>query len=379
MEKEYRVYGIHCSNCAEDLAEQLSSLPNGDKINYNKEEGILKLTDENIYEDAKLLVRANNGYLVDVDQTSKLDDKKEDKNHSHHHGHGHSHSHVSAGEESTRNIGIAFFLNLAFSIAEFIFGSLFNSFAILSDAVHDLGDAFSIGVAWILQKVSIKEPDHKYSDGYGRFSLLGSLFTGLVLIAGSVTMVILSIPRIFNPEPVNYTGMFWLAIVAILINGYAGYLMYKGSSKNEKMLSFHMLEDILGWLAVLIVSIVLRFVDWYVLDPILSLAIATFILYKTVPEFINSSRIFMNVAPEDVDMEKLKDEILGLDHIHGISNLHTHSIDGVENVFSATLFVDTEDMEKIEEIKDQVRLLLIERDIVNTTIEVVPDVKRIVG
>lgn len=371
MSKKYRVYGLHCKNCSDKLGEDIKSLPNGDEIHYDKEEGIVSLTDENDLEDVKILVRANGGILHQGDKVIGLEDDKDD-------GHSHSHSHVSTGDESSRNIGIAFFLNLFFSIAEFVFGSLFNSFAILSDAVHDLGDAFSIGVSWILQKVSTKEPDHKYADGYGRFSLLGSLFIGLVLISGSITMIILSTPRIFNPEPVNYKGMFWLALVAIAINGYAGYIMYKGSSKNEKMLSFHMLEDVLGWLAVLIVSVVLRYVDWYVLDPILSLLIASFILYKTIPEFIGSARIFMNVTPDNVDMAELKDEILDLDHVHGISNFHTHSIDGVSNVFSATLFVDTKDGEEIEDIKDQVRLILLGYNIVNTTIEVVPDLKKIV-
>lgn len=373
MLKEYRVHGLHCKNCSDQLDDDIKSLPNSEGIHYNKEEGILSFTDEDDLEDVKILVRANGGILLEGDKKSQHKDKRHYEQEDNH-----SHSHVSTGDESSRNIGIAFFLNLFFSIAEFIFGSLFNSFAIMSDAVHDLGDAFSIGVSWILQKVSTKEPDYKYADGYGRFSLLGSLFTGLVLIGGSITMVILSIPRMFSPEPVNYKGMFWLAIAAIAINGYAGYLMYKGASKNERMLSFHMLEDILGWVAVLVVSFVLRFVDWYILDPILSFLIASFILYKTIPEFISSAKVFMNVAPHNVDMAELKEKILDLNHVHGISNLHTHSIDGVSNVFSATLFVNTKDGEKIEEIKEQARLLLINYNIVNTTIEVVPDIKRIV-
>lgn len=370
MVKEYRVYGLHCKNCSNKLAEELISLPNSDQIYYDKEARKLIITEKNDYENVKLKVSANGAYLVPEHMINQHDDKNDDDHH--------SHSHVSTEDEPTRNIGIAFFLNLIFSVAEFIFGSLFNSFAIMTDAVHDLGDALSIGVSWILQKISTKEPDSKFSDGYGRFSLLGSLFTGLVLIGGSIMMIIRSIPRLSNPEPVNYNGMLWLAIVAIAINVYAGYLMNKGNTKNEKMLSYHMLEDVLGWMAVLVVSFILRFVDWYILDPILSVLIATFILYKTIPVLLSSAKVFMNVVPENMDVIELRQRILDLNHVHGISNLHTYSIDGVNNIFSVTLFVDTNEGQQIEDIKDHVRLLLVDYKVVNTTIEVIPDVGRIV-
>lgn len=300
--------------------------------------------------------------------------EKHNDNNKHYNHHDNHHNHYNLENKSTRNIGIAFFLNFLFSIIEFIFGGLFNSYAIMADAVHDLGDAFSIGVSWALQKISTREPDHRYIDGYGRFSLLGSLFTGIVLIAGSTIMIILSVPRLINPEPVNYNGMFGLAMFAIAINVFAAYLMYKGKSKNEKMLTLHMLEDVLGWVAVLIVAFVLRFVDWYILDPILSISIAIFILYKTVPEFISSIKVFMNVVPEDMDLSDLKERIIAIENVNAAVNLHTHSIDGVSNIFSITLFVDTRDMDEIECIKDKVRLLLTNYNVVNATIEIVADV-----
>lgn len=388
MEKTYVVYGLHCGNCSDKLEKELNAADNLGSIRFDKKSKEITINDEKYLERAKLIVSANGAFMLSEDDIHEHEEhdheghEHHESEHAHHHGHGHhhghSHSHFIAGESSSRNIGIAFFLNLIFSIAEFIFGTIFNSVAIMTDAVHDLGDALSIGVSWVLQKISTKEADSKYADGYGRFSLLGSLFTGVVLIGGSVLMIFRSIPRLINPEPVDYNGMLVMAVAAIAMNVYAGYLMSKGSSKNEKMLSFHMLEDVLGWAAVLVVAFVLRFTDWYILDPILSILIAAFILYKILPEFIESSKVFMNIVPKDIDMDELKEKILKIDNVQGITNLHTHSLDGENNHFSAVLFVNTKDVDKIEEIKDKVRLELIEFNVTKTTIEVIPDLNGVV-
>lgn len=192
---------------------------------------------------------------------------------------------------------------------EFFFGSLFNSVSIMSDAVHDLGDSISIGFAWFFQGYSEKQQDEQFTFGYNRFSLLGALITGVVLIGGSFFMIYRSIPRLIDPQPVNYSGMFWLSLVAIGLNGYAAWILSKGSSKNEGMLNLHMLEDVLGWIGVLVVSIVMNFTEAYRLDPILSILIALYILYKTVPEFFSTMKILLNGSPENVNVENLANSI----------------------------------------------------------------------
>lgn len=365
MTRTYDVVGLHCENCSHQLA---SLFENKDGFKYEVHHRKLEITDEDSFQTAQLLVESQGAYLIPEDEFLSTEEHEEGNHHHHHHHDG----------MSSRNIGIAFFLNLIFSIVEFIAGTLFNSYAITSDAVHDLGDAISIGIAWALQKISDKEPDLKYSDGYGRFSLLGSLFTGVVLLTGSIIMIIQTIPRLFNPQVVNYTGMFWLAIIAVAINVYSAYLMHQGSSKNERMLTLHMLEDILGWIAVLLVSGVLHFTDWYILDPILSLLIASFILYQTLPAFIDTIKIFMNKSPQNIDMNLLEQEILKIKHIHHLTNLHTHSIDGENHVFMVTIFVDIDDASIIANIKDQVRILLAKNKISKSIIEVVVDINKIV-
>ena len=191
--------------------------------------------------------------------------------HEHHH-HGHHHHH------DTENISTAFFLNLAFTIIEIIGGLMTNSVSIMSDALHDLGDSLSLGLAWYFQKVAKKGRDKTFSYGYKRFSVLGAMINAIVLVIGSVFILQESIPRLWQPETPNAQGMFWLAILGILVNGAAVLKLKKGTSLNEKVISLHLLEDVLGWAAVLIGSVLMYFFDLPIIDPLLSIGIAFFIL-----------------------------------------------------------------------------------------------------
>ena len=187
--------------------------------------------------------------------------------------------------KSEKRMLIAFWLNLSFALLEAVFGFIFRSSAVMADAVHDLGDALAIGLSAFLEKISKKKGDKKYSLGYKRFSLLGAILTGSILILGSFWIFLENVPRLWTPEEVNYQGMLILGLVAIAVNLLASRLVHHGHSHNESMLSLHFLEDILGWLAVILVSIVLHFTDWYFLDPLLSLCIASYILSQALPTF----------------------------------------------------------------------------------------------
>ncbi len=204
------------------------------------------------------------------------DHDHDDTHHHHHHGHeGHHHHH-------TGNIKVAFWLNLTFCILEFAGGLFTNSVAILSDALHDLGDSFSLGLAWYFQKISQRKRDKLFSYGYKRFSLLGALINSMILLIGSVFIVREAIPRILHPETSNAQGMIIFALIGIAVNGAAVLRLKKGSSINERVISLHLIEDVLGWVAVLIAAVVMLFVDVPVLDPLLSLLITGYILYNVV-------------------------------------------------------------------------------------------------
>ena len=217
--------------------------------------------------------------------------------HGHHHGHSHGHHHHHDVSDSQR-IGWAFWLNFVFTIIEFIGGWLTNSVAIMADAVHDLGDSLSIGLAWYLSKVGHKQADDEYTYGYKRLSLLGAMINGLILVVGSVWVLSEAIPRLWDPEMPVTEGMIGLAILGIAVNGSAAYKLSGGSSMNEKVLNWHLLEDVLGWVAVLIVGIVLHFVHWPILDPLLSVLFTLFILFNVVRYVIDTTKLFLQGNPD---------------------------------------------------------------------------------
>lgn len=373
MEK-YSLQGMHCANCAKKLEARLQQLQHGEKVQVNFTDKALFVPGDVDVNAVKKIVSAEKMFLNTTFAPTNVEE-------SHHHhdekGH-HHHHHMNSGEKASKNMQLVFVLNLLFSLAEFVFGFLFNSAAILSDAVHDLGDSLSIGLAWGFQKISNKEANGKYSFGHRRFSLLGALTTSIVLMTGSVLVVVHSVPLLFNPEPVNSQGMFWMAIIAIAINGFATWLMGKGSSANERVLSLHMLEDVLGWAGVLIVSVVLRYQEWYILDPLLSIGIALFILSRTIPNFLSSANVFLESVPEGVDIRQLDKKIRSIDYVHGVSHLHMWSIDGEENAFAVTLYVSTEDVSEFESIREQIRLMLTDNNVTHSTIEVVADMENLI-
>ena len=269
---------------------------------------------------------------------------------------------------SKTSIWLAFFLNLSFSVVEFIFGGIFNSSAVLADAVHDLGDALAIGLSACLETISNRQEDKRYTLGYKRFRLLGAMLTALILLTGSFMVLLENIPRLLSPQPVNYQGMLWLGILAILINLLASLIIRKGHTKNEAILTLHFLEDILGWLAVILVAGVLYVTDWYFLDPLLSLLISSFILWKAIPRFWSTLKIFLDAVPEGIETAKLEKELAALDNVKSVNQLSIWSMDGLEN--DAIVHICIEDWEQMMKTKEAVRQLLEERGMQNITIEV---------
>ena len=268
-------------------------------------------------------------------------------------------------------VWIAFFLNLSYAIVEFIAGGIFGSSAVLADSVHDLGDAIAIGISAFLESISNREEDSHYTLGYKRFSLLGAMVTAVILMTGSVLVILENITKLFHPQPVNDEGILWLGIIAVSINVLASLVIRKGQTKNESILSLHFLEDTLGWVAVILMAIVLRFTDWYILDPLLSLAISIFILSKAIPRFWSTLRIFLDAVPEGVDIQQVKSDLEQLDYVASINQLNLWTMDGLEK--NAIVHVCLKRMEHMEVCKEAIRTLLKDCGFQNVTIEVDED------
>ena len=269
--------------------------------------------------------------------------------------------------KSSKNMTIAFLLNFSFAIIEFIFGLLFHSSAVLADAVHDTGDALAIGLSTLFEKISTKKEDREYTLGYKRYSLLGALLTSVILLVGSTLVIVENVPKLFAPEKVNYDGMLVLGIVAIAVNTAASRVVSHGHSHNESILSLHFLEDILGWLAVILVSLILRFTDWYFLDPLLSLVIAGFILSKAMPKFWENIRIFLDHVPSDVDLSQLYQEIAVLENVRAITQLNVWTTDGLEKY--AMLHICLENPNLLAETQIVLRQKLLAYGIAKVTIQ----------
>ena len=270
-------------------------------------------------------------------------------------------------------VWIAFFLNLSYAIVEFIAGGIFGSSAVLADSVHDLGDAIAIGISAFLESISNREEDSHYTLGYKRFSLLGAMVTAVILMTGSVLVILENITKLVHPQPVNDEGILWLGIIAVSINVLASLVIHKGQTKNESILSLHFLEDTLGWVAVILMAIVLRFTDWYILDPLLSLAISFFILSKAVPRFWSTLKIFLDAVPEGVDIQKIKTDLAELGHVASINQLNLWTMDGLEK--NAIVHVCLKEMEHMETCKESIRIFLKNCGFQNITIEVDADLE----
>ena len=283
---------------------------------------------------------------------------KHNHNHSHHH-----HSHHS-------NLKIAFLLNLSFAIVEIIGGLLTNSIAILSDAVHDLGDTATIGFSWLMEKHSEKKRTDDLTFGYKRFSLIGAIVSSFVLLFGSLFILTQAIPRLLNPQPVHAEGMLGLALVGIAVNGLAVFRLRKGKKINERVIFLHLLEDVLGWAAVLVVSILLIFFDMPILDPLLSIIITIFIISKIIPNIKHTLKIFLQYSPEDYDIQKIKKLIKNFEFVDNIHDIHLWSLDGNYTILSCHISINKNlSLTDTEKEKVKIKKALNEYGINHITIE----------
>lgn len=282
----------------------------------------------------------------------------------------HNHNHNKT-TDSVKNIKIAFFLNAGFAIAELVGGIFTNSLAIASDAIHDFGDSISLGLSWFLERYSKKDKDRKFSFGYRRYSLLSALINSFILTGASIYILYEAIKRLINPEPVNATGMIFFAIAGIIINGIAVLRVRRGKSLNERVVTLHLLEDVLGWVAVLIVAIIMFFKDIPILDPILSIIITLYILYNVFKNLKKIFAIFMQAVPEGVSTEEIEKKILKIKNVKSIHHAHIWSLDSINNVMTAHLVVeDNINIKEIEKIKKDVKELLSPLSLEHSTIEI---------
>ena len=258
---------------------------------------------------------------------------------------------------------------MSFAIFEFIGGSITNSVAIISDSIHDMGDALSIGVSFFLEKKSKKNPDDKYTYGYVRYSVIGSLITTCILLVGSILVIYNAIKRLFNPVVINYNGMIIFAVIGVIVNFAAACFTKNGESLNQKSVNLHMIEDVLGWLVVLIGAIIMRFTNIAMLDSFLSILVAAYILVNALKNFEVILDLFLEKVPSGLSIDEIKHHLLELKHVLDVHHIHIWSIDGYNNYATMHVVVN----KNTNKIKDEIRAELKKHGISHVTIEIETD------
>ena len=282
---------------------------------------------------------------------------------------GHDHHHHS--HAALKNIKIAFFLNLGFTIVELIGGFLTNSTAILADAIHDMGDSFALGQAWYFESLSKKKGSVSYTYGYRRFTLLGALISALLLVASSFFVLYQAVPRIMDPQPSHAQGMAALAIMGIAVNGFAMLRLARGESANIRVVALHLLEDVLGWFAVLVVAIVLMFKEINILDPILAVLITLYILANTVKHLKGIIPVFLQAAPVGVDVVALERQLAAMELVDSVHHMHIWSLDGDHDVLTAHLVTERPLLiDEYADLKQRLKKVVEQNGIHHSTLEI---------
>jgi cobalt-zinc-cadmium efflux system protein len=273
--------------------------------------------------------------------------------------------------EATHNLRLAFFLNLGFTLAEIVGGFYTNSVAILSDAVHDLGDSISLGIAWYLETLAQRESDLRFTYGYRRFSLLGALLTTSILLIGSILILIEALPRLLSPEPANARGMVLFAMIGILVNGVAVLRLRKVETMNARAVAWHLFEDVLGWIAVLVVSVVLLVRPIYILDAILSVAITLYISWNVMANLRKTLNLFLQGVPENIDVEEIDLHLRSIPNVRSTHHTHIWSLDGEHHVLTTHVVVD-EDLSKdaVVCVRRELQGILSDLEFSHSTVEI---------
>jgi cobalt-zinc-cadmium efflux system protein len=269
------------------------------------------------------------------------------------------------------SIRLAFVLNLGFAILELVGGLWMNSVAVLSDAIHDLGDSLSLGIAWYLSRYAQRGVDRRFSYGYRRFSLLSALITGVVLLVGSALVLREAVPRLVTPQRPDAQGMALLSLLGIAVNGLAAWRLHGGRTMNARLVSWHLLEDVLGWVAVLLVSVILLFTKLYVLDPLLSVVIASLVVYRVGRQLWETAGLFLQAVPGNVEVAEVEQRLVSLPGVTSTHHTHVLSLDGVYHVLSTHIRVQRETTrDQILAIKERVRHMAQEVGFEHTTLEI---------
>jgi cobalt-zinc-cadmium efflux system protein len=282
-----------------------------------------------------------------------------------HQGHNH-------GDQNIKNIKSALIINLIFTIIELVGGIVSNSVAIISDAVHDLGDTIALSFSLFSEKFAKKKDVSKnYTYGLNRLPLLSAFINSVILLLGSAVILYNAIPRLFNPEPPHVGIMLIVAVVGVVANGWAMMKLKKNEGLNSKVLSLHILEDVLGWFSILIGAVLMYFLGLPIIDPVLSILITLYILFNVFKNIRSAYQLFMQKSPESIETDEILNFIMNFEEVNAVEDFHIWSLEGTNHVMTAHILVQDElDTASKKLLKNKIREGVREFGNIHSTLEI---------
>lgn len=282
----------------------------------------------------------------------------------------HDHAH---GLEAVKSLNAAFIigicLNAAYVVIEAACGFYYRSMGLLSDAGHNLSDVASLVIAMVAFRLMSRKPDSGHTYGYKKFSVQASFINALLLYAAVGAILAESVGKLFHPEQVDGDAIAWVAAAGVVVNGVTAWLFVRDKSRdlNVKGAFMHMAADTLVSVGVVVSGIVIHYTGWYVLDPVIGIAIALVIAWSTRGLLIESSRMSIDAVPESVDMPGLEKALSSVDGVVSIHHLHVWPLSTTENAL--TVHVVIADVSRLNQIVAGVRQCAARHGISHSTIE----------
>ena len=263
--------------------------------------------------------------------------------------HGHEHSNAAVTEGNAKKLTIALILTTTFLVIEFIAGIITQSLALLSDAAHMFTDAAALAIALAAIKIAKRPADNKRTFGYQRFEILAALFNASMLFFVAMYILYEAYQRFTQPPEIQSIGMLVVASIGLVINLISMKILMSSATEslNMKGAYLEVLSDALGSVGVIIGAVIIYFTNWYWVDTIIAIAIGFWVLPRTWILLKQSINILLEGVPEEVDIEKLRNDLLALDGVESIHQLKVWAITSKNIHLTVHLFAPNADRKQL--------------------------------
>lgn len=286
---------------------------------------------------------------------------------------GHDHSHAAVTEGNAKKLTIALILTTTFLVIEFIAGILTQSLALLSDAAHMFTDAAALAIALAAIQIAKRPADNKRTFGYQRFEILAALFNASMLFFVAMYILYEAYQRFTQPPEIQSLGMLIVASIGLVINLISMKILMSSATEslNMKGAYLEVLSDALGSLGVIIGAVIIYFTNWYWVDTIIAVAIGFWVLPRTWILLKQSINILLEGVPEEVDIEKLRNDLLALDGVESIHQLKVWAITSKNIHLTVHLFAPNADRKQLHHAAAE--MLSHEHGIAEVTLQIEDD------